>query len=132
MLPWVALGAGTLASLAANVAVGAVDLIGRAVAGWPAIAMLVAIKMLAGLLDGRSTKDTGDPEQPADHLPRQGRRDHRSAGSGTSSSRVAAAPPRPSGSMISQSPAAASTCAGASPMAAMSATSRPYGVCRVR
>jgi len=55
----------TLASLAANIAVGAVELIGRAVAGWPAIALLVAIKMLASLLDSGSTKDTSELEQPA-------------------------------------------------------------------
>ncbi len=55
-LPWVALTAGTFASLAANVAVGGSDLIGRAVAGWPALALLVAIKLLAGLVD---TSDRG-------------------------------------------------------------------------
>jgi hypothetical protein len=66
LLPWVALGAGTLASLAANVAVGAVDLVGRAVAGWPAVALLVAVKMLAGLLDNTAsqaaTLDTTDKQ----------------------------------------------------------------------
>jgi Protein of unknown function (DUF2637) len=53
-LPWVALIAGTAASLAANVAVGAVDLVGRAVAGWPAVALLVAIKLISGLLTGET------------------------------------------------------------------------------
>jgi hypothetical protein len=53
-LPWVALAAGTAASVAANVAVGASDPIGRLVAGWPAVALLAAIKLLAGLLDTRS------------------------------------------------------------------------------
>jgi hypothetical protein len=51
-LPWAALAAGTAASVAANVAVGASDPVGRVVAGWPAVALLVAIKLLAGLLDG--------------------------------------------------------------------------------
>src|SRR3954468_15195807 len=46
-LPWVALAA----SVAANVAVGASDPIGRLVAGWPAVALPVAIKLMAGLLD---------------------------------------------------------------------------------
>jgi hypothetical protein len=50
-LPWTALAAGTAASLAANVAVGGSDWIGRAVSGWPALAMLVAVKLLSGLLD---------------------------------------------------------------------------------
>src|SRR5205823_3759636 len=64
VLPWAALIAGTVASLAANVAVGAVDLIGRAVAGWPAIALLVAIKLLAGLLDSRTGHGSPATDQP--------------------------------------------------------------------
>ncbi|HEV7976538.1 DUF2637 domain-containing protein [Amycolatopsis sp.] len=58
-LPWVALAAGTAASVAANVAVGASDPVGRLVAGWPAVALLVAIKLLAGLLDARSEHGIG-------------------------------------------------------------------------
>src|SRR5437867_2384005 len=50
-LPWAALVAGTLASVAANVAVGGSDLVGRLVAGWPAVALLVAIKLMSTLLD---------------------------------------------------------------------------------
>ena len=50
-LPWAALLTGTTASVAANVAVGAADPVGRLVAGWPAVALLVAIKLLSGLLD---------------------------------------------------------------------------------
>jgi hypothetical protein len=37
-LVWAALAAGTAASVAANVAVGATDPVGRVVAGWPAFA----------------------------------------------------------------------------------------------
>ncbi len=55
-LPWAALVAGTAASVAANVAVGASDPVGRLVAGWPAVALLVAIKLLAGLLDAGSER----------------------------------------------------------------------------
>jgi hypothetical protein len=51
ILPWVALGVGTAASLAANVAVGGNDLIGRALAGWPAVALLVSIKLLFSMFD---------------------------------------------------------------------------------
>jgi hypothetical protein len=62
-LPWAALAAGTAASVAANVAVGASDPVGRIVAGWPAVALLVAIKLLSGLLDGArdGRRGAGDP-----------------------------------------------------------------------
>jgi Protein of unknown function (DUF2637) len=46
-LPWAALAAGTTASLAANVAAAGADLVGRVVAGWPAFALLVAVKLLS-------------------------------------------------------------------------------------
>jgi hypothetical protein len=70
-LPWAALTAGTAASVAANVAVGASDPVGRLVSGWPAVALLVAIKLLAGLLDARTehaahTEDQHGPTGP-DH-----------------------------------------------------------------
>jgi hypothetical protein len=61
-LPWAALAAGTAASVAANVAVGASDPIGRLVAGWPAVALLAAIKLLAGLLD--AVPAAGAPGDP--------------------------------------------------------------------
>jgi hypothetical protein len=54
-IPWIALIVGTAASLAANVAVGGADPIGKALAGWPAISMLIAIKLLFALID--HTKD---------------------------------------------------------------------------
>lgn len=71
-LPWAALVAGTAASVAANVAVGASDPVGRLVAGWPAVALLVAIKLLAGLLDARSehVAGTNDHSGPADRVRR--------------------------------------------------------------
>jgi len=50
-LPWAALIAGTCASFAANIAVGGSDWIGRAVSGWPAFALLIAVKLLFGLLE---------------------------------------------------------------------------------
>lgn len=53
VLPWIALAAGTGASLAANIAVGAPhDLVGRAISGWPAVALLVTLKLAAGRLTG--------------------------------------------------------------------------------
>jgi hypothetical protein len=50
-IPWVALIVGTAASLAANVAVGGADPIGKALAGWPAVSMLVSIKLLFSMID---------------------------------------------------------------------------------
>jgi Protein of unknown function (DUF2637) len=52
-LPWAALVAGTAASLAANVAAADTDVIGRVVAGWPAFALLVAVKLCSRLLEPR-------------------------------------------------------------------------------
>jgi Protein of unknown function (DUF2637) len=56
-LPWAALVAGTTASLAANVAAADADVIGRVVAGWPAFALLVAVKLCSRLLEPRSGGD---------------------------------------------------------------------------
>lgn len=50
-IPWIALVVGTLASLAANVAVGAADPIGKALAGWPAVSMLISVKLLFSMID---------------------------------------------------------------------------------
>jgi hypothetical protein len=55
-LPWTALLVGTAASLAANIAVGGHDPIGRALAGWPAVSLLVSIKLLFSMFD----PDTGN------------------------------------------------------------------------
>ena len=53
VLPWAALLIGTAASLAANVAIGGHDLIGRALAGWPAVSLLISIKLLFSMFDRR-------------------------------------------------------------------------------
>jgi hypothetical protein len=50
-IPWVTLIIGTAASLAANVAVGGADPIGKALAGWPALSMLVSVKLLFAMID---------------------------------------------------------------------------------
>lgn len=78
-LPWTALAAGTAASVAANVAVGGVDGIGRIVAGWPAFALLLSIKLMSGLLESRQpvrdspASGTGRPgrgdDEPHDGVP---------------------------------------------------------------
>jgi hypothetical protein len=86
-LPWAALAAGTTASLAANVAAAGADLIGRVVAGWPAFALLVAVKLLSGMLEHRHgvdrpadaqdrphplVDDGDDLGAPADQVPNRG------------------------------------------------------------
>jgi len=86
-LVWASLAAGTAASMAANVAVGASDPIGRVVAGWPAFALLLAIKLLSGLMDHHVAEPSADvPSEdakatrvgPSDDLHRHGPSDRSS------------------------------------------------------
>ena len=64
VLPWAALLVGTAASLAANVAVGGHDPVGRALAGWPAISLLVSIKLLFSMFDhAKEDQRTGRDDQ---------------------------------------------------------------------
>ena len=56
-VPWVALFVGTAASLSANVAVGGADPIGKALAGWPALSMLVSVKLLFAMFDHETKND---------------------------------------------------------------------------
>jgi hypothetical protein len=65
LLPWAALLVGTAASLAANVAVGGHDPVGRALAGWPAVSLLVSIKLFFAMFD----HDIGDPDVRDDQRP---------------------------------------------------------------
>ncbi|MEN3611372.1 DUF2637 domain-containing protein [Plantactinospora sp. ZYX-F-223] len=67
-VPWVALVVGTLASLAANVAVGGHDPIGKALAGWPALSMLVSVKLLFSMIDHGDVdqRTVRDDQRPAD------------------------------------------------------------------
>jgi hypothetical protein len=68
-LPWAALMIGTAGSLAANVATAGPGVIGRIIAGWPAVALLIAVKLLSGMLDHRTAscpaafppRSAGDP-----------------------------------------------------------------------
>ncbi len=50
-LPWTALIIGTAASLAANIATADPGTISRIIAGWPAVALLIAVKLLSGILE---------------------------------------------------------------------------------
>ncbi len=64
-LPWAALTIGTGASLAANIATADHGTISRIIAGWPAIALLIAVKLLSSILEHRATAN--DPaEAPVD------------------------------------------------------------------
>jgi hypothetical protein len=48
-LPWAALVIGTTGSLAANIATAGPDAVSRVIAGWPALALLIAVKLLSGM-----------------------------------------------------------------------------------
>ncbi len=50
-LPWAALVIGTAGSLAANVATAGPGAISQIIAGWPALALLFAVKLLSGMLN---------------------------------------------------------------------------------
>jgi hypothetical protein len=68
-LPWAALITGTTGSLAANVATAHPDLISRVIAGWPALALLIAVKLLSGMLTHPGRPDNlaapvPDPARP--------------------------------------------------------------------
>src|SRR5262249_46147061 len=52
-LPWAALIIGTPPSPAANVAPAQPSAISRVIAGWPALALLIAVKLLSGMLEHR-------------------------------------------------------------------------------
>src|SRR5260370_5662324 len=54
-LPWAALTIGTAASLAANIATADHGMISGVIAGWPAVALLIAVKLLSGILEHRDT-----------------------------------------------------------------------------
>ena len=56
-LPWAALTIGTTASLAANIATAHAGTVSRVIAGWPALALLIAVKLLSGILGHRSQDD---------------------------------------------------------------------------
>jgi len=71
-IPWVALIVGTVASLAANVAVGGHDIVGKAMAGWPALSMLVSVKLLFAMFDhtgGDDQRTVRDDQRPSAAVP---------------------------------------------------------------
>jgi hypothetical protein len=60
-LPWAALFIGTVGSLAANVATAGPGTVSRLIAGWPALALLIAVKLLSGLLDRHAAHGQAAP-----------------------------------------------------------------------
>jgi hypothetical protein len=59
-LPWAALAVGTAGSLAANIATAHPDPVSRVIAGWPALALLLAVKLLSVLLERRNASASAD------------------------------------------------------------------------
>lgn len=61
-LPWAALVTGAVGSLAANVATADPGTISRIIAGWPALALVLAVKLLFGMLN----RHAGSQPRPGD------------------------------------------------------------------
>jgi hypothetical protein len=59
-LPWTVLAIGTVASIAANIAVAPDNPVARAISGWSAVALLAAAKMLAHLFEPTQTGERPD------------------------------------------------------------------------
>jgi hypothetical protein len=72
-LPWALLVAGSVASLAANVAVADPALAGRVIAAWPSFALTASDELLTRQVR-RSVADMGTREQRADSRSAHGRR----------------------------------------------------------
>lgn len=65
-LPWAGLTVGTAASLCANIATAHHGMVSRVIAGWPAVALLIAVKLLSGILEHRTAADSRTDVRPAD------------------------------------------------------------------
>ena len=81
-LPWTALTIGTAASPAAKFANADHGVVSRVIAGWPAVALLIAVKLLSGILEHRSVSGPAgtsshdpawapDPARPLASYPRR-------------------------------------------------------------
>src|SRR5579859_672516 len=80
VLPWALLVAGSVASLAANVAVAEPTVIGRVIAAWPSFALTASYELLTRQVRGTATgrEDHTEPKRPS-----QGSRAARPAASTT-------------------------------------------------
>jgi Protein of unknown function (DUF2637) len=80
-LPWLALAAGTVASLTANILVAEPTAVGRTISAWPAVAFLVGIKLGSRML--ASSGPVPEPaEPPAPARPDPPTQDHNPAEQG--------------------------------------------------
>jgi hypothetical protein len=77
-LPWAALAVGTAGSLAANIATADPDLVSRLIAGWPALALLIAVKLLSGILHRYASADRRASLSPELTLRKAGKDEPRS------------------------------------------------------
>ncbi len=68
-LSWAAVTIGTIASLAANIATADASTVSRIIAGWPAVALLIAVKLLSGILAHGAAAADGPARIPADAQP---------------------------------------------------------------
>jgi Protein of unknown function (DUF2637) len=79
VLPWALLVVGSVASLAANVAVAEPTAAGRLIAAWPSFALIAAYELLMrqvrrSAADGaRGREESSDPRQSAGSVPERGR-----------------------------------------------------------
>src|SRR5260370_27147745 len=64
-LPWAALTIGTAASLAANIATADTGTVTRIIADWPALALLIAVKLLSGILEHRPAGNAPGVDVPS-------------------------------------------------------------------
>lgn len=62
--PWIALTAGGVVSLGANILIAEDDVIARIIAGWPAVALIAAIKMLSRMLEHPTANPVQRDEKP--------------------------------------------------------------------
>lgn len=75
LLPWTLLVAGSIASLAANVAVAEPTLLGRVIAAWPSFALTASYELLTRQVRRGAAADDSAPEWPGQ--PGSGQRDAR-------------------------------------------------------
>ncbi len=113
---------GTAASLATNVATAQPGTISRIIAGWPALALLIAVKLLSGMLEHHDTEgDASAVPVPAADPVQDGPRPKRPAPAPTGTAGRRKARRTPSGDNTTR-PAATSLQAGPQPVGAVALT----------
>jgi hypothetical protein len=68
-LPWAAPAIGTAGSLTANIAAAGPDPVSRVIAGWPALALLIAVKLLSAMFDHNRSLRVSSPSHHPDPVP---------------------------------------------------------------